>query len=556
MVGENTRAQARRMIERRSWIIPALLLLTAVPIAAGVVRLLWLAGGPEVLPADPRFLAAPLPIALHIFGLCAWCLGGAFQFSTRLRQRGWHRAAGRVLVGLGLIGVLSGMWITFTYPPVEHDSSLLTAIRVVVAAAMVTCLLLGFAAIRRRDIAQHRAWMIRGYALAVAAGTQVFTLLPYTFVDALHDEMGRALTMGTGWAINLVVAEWIVRRGAPHTAARTPMRAIVQDGYGSPHRVLAEREIERPPVGDDDVLVRVAASSVNTPDWIATTGVPYAIRLQFGLRQPPSPVRGTDLAGVVEAVGRNVTDLHPGDAVFGSTWNGSSRTVGTFADYTVAPAARVVRKPASVSFEDAAASVMSGLTALAAMRHVEPGMRVLINGASGGVGVFAVQIAKLRGANVTGVCSTRNVELVRSLGADHIIEYTHHDFTRGDRRWDVILDNVLNHSPRAVARVLTPNGFLIPNSVGNTGGVFAGLPRMAFAALMGVFARNVRLAACDPTREHLAELAELLASGKVRVVVGARYPMIDAAKAIDHMLTHRARGKIVLFHPHGSDRPM
>jgi NADPH:quinone reductase-like Zn-dependent oxidoreductase len=215
------------------------------------------------------------------------------------------------------------------------------------------------------------------------------------------------------------------------------MKAVVQTGYGEPERVLRLQEVERPPVGADGVLIRVKATSVNTPDWIAVAGVPYVLRLQSGLRRPRTPVRGTDVTGVVEEVGSDVTDLRAGDEVFGSLWkNGrAAHPPGTFAEYTVAPATQVVEKPAGLSFEEAGAAVMSGLTALSAMRdvgRVGQGTRVLINGASGGVGTFAVQVANALGAEVTGVCSTRNLELVRSLGADHVIDHTEQDFTRGE----------------------------------------------------------------------------------------------------------------------------
>src|ERR687891_2266033 len=203
------------------------------------------------------------------------------------------------------------------------------------------------------------------------------------------------------------------------------MRAIVQNRYGAPERVLHSEDVDRPSVGDDDVLIRVRATSVNTPDWITVTGVPYILRLRSGLRRPRTPVRGTDVAGIVEAVGENVTDLRPGDEVFGSSWAGTPATPGTFAELTVAPASQLIKKPTGLSFQEAAASVMAGLTALIAVRDVGkvgPGSRVLINGASGGVGTFALQIAKALGAEVTGVCSTRNIGLVRSLGADHVID--------------------------------------------------------------------------------------------------------------------------------------
>lgn len=324
------------------------------------------------------------------------------------------------------------------------------------------------------------------------------------------------------------------------------MRAVVQDSYGPPERVLRLDRTARPSPGADEVLVRVRATSVNTPDWATVAGVPYVLRLQSGLRRPTHPVRGSDLAGTVAAVGPGVTDLRPGDEVLGSLWGG---TAGTFAQYVVVPASRLVRKPAGLSFEEAAASVMTGLTALIAMRdagQVRPGTRVLVNGASGGVGTMAVQIAKSLGAEVTGVCGVRNVELVRSLGADHVIDYAEQDFTQDSQRYDVVLDNVLNHSPKAVARLLTPTGVLIPNSLGNTGGLLAALPRVARATLMGKGGANVKFATLAVDREHLTALVRLLESGAVRVVIDRTYPFDQAASAVAHVLSHHASGKVAI----------
>ena len=328
------------------------------------------------------------------------------------------------------------------------------------------------------------------------------------------------------------------------------MKAIVQERYGAPERVLEIGEVDRPAVGDDDVLVRMRATSVNTPDWITVTGVPYVIRLKFGLRKPPTPVRGTDIAGVVEAVGKNVTDLQPGDEVFGSSWTDTLATPGTFAEFTVAPASQLIKKPAGLTFEEAAAAVMSGLTAMIAMRDVGkvgPGIRVLINGASGGVGTLAVQIAKALGAEVTGVCSTANLELVRSIGADHVIDYTEEDFTRSDQRYDVIFDNVINRKPSEVVRVLAPDGIFMPNSIGNTGGLFAGLPRMARAMIMGLGSTDVQgVKNWVVNRENLSELAAFLESGDVKVVIDKIYPLAEAGDAVAHMLGHHARGKVAI----------
>lgn len=327
------------------------------------------------------------------------------------------------------------------------------------------------------------------------------------------------------------------------------MKAIVQEGYGTPERVLRLDEVDGPSVGDDDALVRLRATSVNTPDWITVTGVPYILRLRSGLPGPRTPIRGTDVAGVVEAVGRNVTDLQPGDEVFGSTWAGARAAPGTFAEFTAVPAAQLIKKPPALTFEEAAASVMSGVTALTALRDVSEvklGTRVLINGASGGVGTFGVQIAKALGAEVTGVSSTGNLELLRSLGADHVIDYTTEDFTSGERRYDVILDNVMNHSSSKTTRVLAPGGIFIPNSVGNTGGLFAGLPRIAKAALIGLGSTDVRTVTLEVNRENLDALSSLLESGEVKAVIDQVQPLSETANAIAHMLGHHARGKVVI----------
>jgi NADPH:quinone reductase-like Zn-dependent oxidoreductase len=327
------------------------------------------------------------------------------------------------------------------------------------------------------------------------------------------------------------------------------MKAVVQEGYGPPKRVLRLAEVEPPPIGDDDALIRMRASSVNTPDWITVTGVPYVLRMTSGLRGPRKPIRGTDVAGVVENVGAKVKDLEPGDEVFGSVWSDSLAASGAFAELAAVPAARVIKKPSDLTFEEAAASVMSGITALAAVGEVadvQPGSRVLINGASGGVGTFAVHMAKARGAEVTGICSARNVELVESLGADHVVDYTKEDFTRAEARYDVVLDNVLNHPPRRTARVLVPGGILMPNSVGNTGGMFAGLPRMARAALMRFGSTKVKFVKCVVSRDNLHALAAHLESGEVKVIVDKVYPLAEVGPAVAHMYEHHARGKVVI----------
>ncbi len=337
------------------------------------------------------------------------------------------------------------------------------------------------------------------------------------------------------------------------TADRPMMQAILQHGYGNPRDVLRLGQAPCPSPGPGDVLIRVRATSVNTPDWATVAGVPAVLRLGAGLRRPGHPVRGSDVAGVVAAAGPQVTDLQPGDEVFGSLWDGSARPkAGSFAEYAVAPSAQVARKPAALSFADAAASVMSGLTALIAMRdvgRVRDGSRVLVNGASGGVGTMAVQIAASMGAEVTGVCGPGNVELVRSLGAARVVDYTAEDFTRDPQRYDVILDNVLNRPPRVTARLLAPRGVFIPNSIGSTGGLFAGLPRVVRAMVMGLGSTTVKTVTLTVTRENLGALAGLLESGAVRVVIDKAYSLDCAAAAVAHMLGHHARGQVAITVP-------
>lgn len=340
-------------------------------------------------------------------------------------------------------------------------------------------------------------------------------------------------------------------KGLAASVGRKTMRAVVQTGYGLPQAVLRFDEVERPTPGKDEVLIEVRATSVNTPDLVAVTGEPRVLRLSSGIGRPSVALRGSDVAGVVAAVRGNVTSLRPGDEVFGSVWNGKAiQAPGTFAEFAVAPASQLIAKPAPLTFEQAGASVMAGLTALIGIRDVanlRAGQRVLINGASGGVGTFAVQIAAALGAEVTGVCSSRNVELVRSLGAHRVIDYTKTDFTRDDHRYDVVFDNVMNHRPSRTVRCVAPGGVFIPNSIGTAGGVLAGLPRMARAALTGLRPSvDVRLITYEVNRTNLGELAHLLERGDVTAVIDRTYPLHEAAAAVAHMLGHHARGKVAI----------
>ena len=317
------------------------------------------------------------------------------------------------------------------------------------------------------------------------------------------------------------------------------MKAIVQDRYGSTG-VLKAQELDKPAVGDDDVLVRVHAASIHIGDWILTTGSPFVMRFATGLRRPKNQVPGTDVAGTVEAVGHNVKVLLPGDEVFG--W-----CAGAFAEYAAAPEAQFIRKPANLTFEQAAAVGVSASTALQLLRDngkVQPGQKVLVNGASGGVGTFAVQIAKALGAEVTGVTSTKNVDLVRSIGADHVIDYTHDDFTAGAERYDLILDNVGNHSMAQTRRALTPSGMLISNGGGHAGGK---LGRTIRTMLVSMFVgQQAKPTVKTQNRDDLVALRDLVEAGKVRPVIDGTYPLDQTARAIERVAAGHTRGTIVI----------
>jgi NADPH:quinone reductase-like Zn-dependent oxidoreductase len=318
---------------------------------------------------------------------------------------------------------------------------------------------------------------------------------------------------------------------------------MVHSRYGSPD-VLELRDIDKPTVKDGEVLVRVRAAAVNPPDWAGVHGEPYIVRLAYGVRRPRLGVRGTDLAGVVEAVGRDVTRLRAGDEVFG-------RGAGTFAEYAVAPQEHLVLKPAGVTFEQAAGVAMSGLTALHALRDsggVRPGHRVLVVGAGGGVGSFAVQIAKSFGAEVTGVCSPSKLDLVRSIGADHVVDYAREDFTRSGKRYDLVLDNVLRHSLTELLRAVERTGTLVPN-----GGQFykrwfasTGVLLIKGPLLSLVVPQRIRVCHEAPGQVDLLVLKELMESGKLTPLVGRTYPLGQAGEAISWFGEGHAEGKIVL----------
>ncbi|MGH2539389.1 MAG: NAD(P)-dependent alcohol dehydrogenase [Actinomycetota bacterium] len=322
------------------------------------------------------------------------------------------------------------------------------------------------------------------------------------------------------------------------------MKAIVQDRYGSAD-VLEFRDIEEPVVGENDVLVRVRAAGCGPDVWHIMAGMPYMARLALGLRRPKVAIRGWDVAGVVEAVGVNVADFRPGDEVMGTAEQGS------FAELAVTPADKLVPKPAGISFEQAAAVPISGVTALRAVRdeaNVQPGQEVLVIGAAGGVGSLAVQIAKAFGAEVTAVCSTSKIDLVRSIGADEVIDYTREDFADGSRRWDVIVDTAGRRPLSQLRRALTPKGTLV--IVGGdgggrwTGGFFRGMLRAPVVSLF--VGQRLRGLATKIAKEDLVAVKSLIEAGTVTPVIDRTYPLIEAPDAIRYLEEGHSRGKIVI----------
>ena len=323
------------------------------------------------------------------------------------------------------------------------------------------------------------------------------------------------------------------------------MQAIVQHAYGSAE-VLHVEVVNQPVITDDEVLIRVRAASVNHADWVYTTGRPLIARLAFGLSKPKEMVRGKDVAGVVTAVGQNITRFRLGDEVFAEI------EAGGFAQYATVPEKLLAHKPANLTFEQAATVPLSARTALQGLRdggRVQPGQTVLINGASGGVGTFAVQIGKALGAEVTAVCSSRNAELVRSLGADHVVDYTGEDFTSSGKRYDVILDLIGNHSLTEVRRALSRRGTLVLSS-GTGGRVLGPMGRILWAFTLSPFiSQNLRTFTASQGRVALDELRALIEAGVVTPTIDRTYPLSETAEALRHFAEVHARGKIVISVP-------
>ena len=322
------------------------------------------------------------------------------------------------------------------------------------------------------------------------------------------------------------------------------MKAIIQYKYGSPD-VLELQEVDKPIVEDDQVLVRVQAASVNPLDWHFMRGTPRFGRLVMGLRKPKNKILGADIAGRVEAVGKNVTQFQPGDEVFGDVFETG---LGAFAEYVCVTEKAIVLKPAGMTFEEAAAVPVASVTALQGLRDkgkIQPGQKVLINGAAGGVGTFAVQIGKSFGAEVTGVCSTRNLDMVRSIGADQVIDYTQEDFTQNGQRYDLIIDAVGNRSVSDLKRALSPGGTCV--IIG-----FTSLALLFQAAFLGplkslIGSKKIGLmGTVKPNSKDLEFIKELLETGKVTPVIDRRYPLSEVAEAIRYLEEGHAKGKIVI----------
>jgi NADPH:quinone reductase-like Zn-dependent oxidoreductase len=325
------------------------------------------------------------------------------------------------------------------------------------------------------------------------------------------------------------------------------MKAIVQERYGAPGEVLELREVDEPVLAADEVLVRVRAAAINAYEWHFVRGDPKLARADMGFGRPKARIRGRDFAGVVEKTGAAVTRLRPGDEVYGD----SGARNGAFAEYVAVPDGQVDLKPASLTFEQAAAIPLAGNTALMGVRdvgRVQPGQRVLINGASGGVGLFAVQIAKAYGAEVTAVCSARNADLARSAGADHVIDYRTQDFTRGGELHDLVFDLVGNHRLGALRRSLKPGGQVVLSGGGvfDGGTVFGPMALVMQGKLMERFGARVTVLAEKPSAENLATLRGMAETGELTPVIDRTYPLSDVAKAVTYLEQEHARAKVVI----------
>jgi len=321
------------------------------------------------------------------------------------------------------------------------------------------------------------------------------------------------------------------------------MKAITYTKYGPPE-VLQLKEVEKPTPKDNEVLVKVFAASANPADWHMIRGEPVFARLAFGLNKPKNIIPGIDIAGKVEAVGKNVKEFRPGDEVFGDCGWG-----GAFAEYVSVGADRLELKPANISFEEASTIFVAGITALQALRdkgHIQSGQKVLINGASGGVGTFAIQLAKYFGAEVCGVCSTRNLDLVRSIGADKVIDYTKEDFTKSGQHYDLIIDNVANRSAVNLKRALSGKGMCVIVGFSSVSRMFQHMFLGQFVSMFGS-KKIISLGTMKPNKKDLTLMKELLETGQIKPVIDRGYPLNEVPEAIRYLEEGHARGKVVII---------
>ncbi len=562
MITETTGVSAA--VKRRSnpvWLVPAaLIFISIIPVIFGSLRLAELTGGAAVTPANQRFFDSPVPVLIHIPAAIVYSLLGAFQFVPSLRRgkrgrRSWHRSAGVILIPAGLLSALSGLWMAVFYDLPPDDGVILLILRLVFGTAMAASIVLGILAIRRRDFVAHGAWMARGYAIGIAAGTQALVSIPWFVLAGPTNELSRAVLLGAAWVLNLAVAEYFIRRrvqrstpssrkfgsGTVLPAGAFPMRAAVYRKFGAPE-VVSVGKVPQPSPGPRDVLVKVHASTVSAADYRSRSrNVPKGLGLLaakgLGLFRPRHRVLGMDFAGVVAAVGPDVTKFHPGDEVIGML----GADFGGHAEYAcLREDGNITVKPRNVGFEEAVTLVFGGLTARSFLTRadIKPGDTALINGASGAVGTAAVQLAKQLGAHVTGVSSAANAELVTSLGADRVIDYAQIDFTAEGETYDVVMDCVGNAPFERIEASLNPGGTLLL--------VIADLKAILRASSSTKKSGKQVIVTSKYSVDDLRHLVHLAESGQYRPVIDRTYDLDDIVEAHRFVETGRKAGNIVL----------